>query len=151
MNIPNIKSKWIYLVGAAGILLIILSLILPVKSESNGETAEFYSKQLEEKIASLLSDVKGAGKVSVLLTLDCGGESVLAENSETSGEKRATDILVINGKSGDEPVKLKEIFPKVRGVAVVCDGGDNVDVKNKITELLSSALGIPTNRITVCG
>ncbi|MDR2531810.1 MAG: hypothetical protein LBC82_03100 [Oscillospiraceae bacterium] len=40
-------------------------------------------------------------------------------------------------------------MPKVRGVAVVCEGGDDVLVKQKVVETVSKALGISTARVSV--
>ncbi len=37
----------------------------------------------------------------------------------------------------------------VFAVAVICDGGDRVDVRHRLTELLSSFYGIGYNRISV--
>ncbi|MCD7775978.1 MAG: hypothetical protein LUH54_01190 [Firmicutes bacterium] len=39
----------------------------------------------------------------------------------------------------------------VRGVAVVCFGGEDISVKKTLTELISRALGIPISKISVAG
>ncbi len=39
----------------------------------------------------------------------------------------------------------------VRGVAVVCLGGEDISVKKTLTELISRALGIPISKISVAG
>lgn len=39
----------------------------------------------------------------------------------------------------------------VRGIAVVCDGGDNSAIKLKLTEVLSSLFKIPSGAISVVG
>lgn len=40
---------------------------------------------------------------------------------------------------------------RVSGVAVICDGGDNSDIKLKIYEVIKSLFGIPSTRISVSG
>jgi stage III sporulation protein AG len=44
---------------------------------------------------------------------------------------------------------LSEKAPEVRGVAVICKGGDQISVQKKIISLLASLLSIPTNKIYV--
>ena len=46
-------------------------------------------------------------------------------------------------------VVLKTTEPEVRGVIVVCDGGDNAAVKNGITSAVRAALSVDSNKITV--
>ena len=65
-----------------------------------------------------------------------GKESVVAENrkSENSSQvdnnqnKSETEIAFSN----NNPVILKEIYPKVKGVIIVAQGGDNVEIKNQL-------------------
>ena len=41
------------------------------------------------------------------------------------------------------------LLPTVQGVAVLCQGGDDVVVQARVTEAVSVLLGITTNRISV--
>ena len=52
---------------------------------------------------------------------------------------------------GDKTVLINEIYPQIRGVAIVCTNGDNVQIQKKVTELISASLGISSGRITVAG
>lgn len=151
MNI-RIKGtkKWLIAAAIAGILMVAASVFIP-EGETEPESISYYSEVLEGKIKELLSNMDGIGEVSVMLTLDCSSEFVYAENTDSTEDRKVADYVVISGKDGENTVQLKEIYPRVRGVAVVCDGGDSTAVKAKITELLCSSLGIPSNRITVCG
>jgi stage III sporulation protein AG len=40
-------------------------------------------------------------------------------------------------------------LPQVQGVAVLCDGGGDVHIAARITEMLSALLALPTNHICV--
>ena len=42
-------------------------------------------------------------------------------------------------------------YPGVRGIAVVCTGGNLPRVRAAVTELLSAALAVPTSRVRVAG
>ncbi|MDD7302369.1 MAG: hypothetical protein ACLR5G_04210 [Eubacteriales bacterium] len=39
----------------------------------------------------------------------------------------------------------------MRGVAVVCRGGDDPSIKLALTEMLSAVFGIPTSSVSVIG
>lgn len=142
--------------AAVGILL----LMFP--SESKGTdtqtdtlvTVSTYTERLEDKIKSLCLSVDGVDKVSVLVTLESGSEFVYADNVKENYEggsgtsSYTSDYLIVENKDGTSPVVVTEVYPKIRGVAVVWDGaGANIQVK--LTELLAAALGVPTNRIKV--
>mgnify|MGYP000724289646 CR=1 FL=1 len=49
----------------------------------------------------------------------------------------------------NNPVVLKEIYPKVKGVIVVAQGGDNVEIKNQIISAVMSLLDLDANKIEV--
>jgi stage III sporulation protein AG len=90
-------------------------------------------------VRDICDKVAGVSNVSVLLTLESSNEYVYAENSSGAS---VYDYLVINGKDGEEPVLIKEIYASVRGIAIVCDGGDSAKIKATLTELLSSAFNL---------
>ncbi|MBQ6263780.1 MAG: hypothetical protein IJK58_09735 [Clostridia bacterium] len=148
-------KKWmIILAGTAiGIFLIAYrpSTASEAPSEDDGsETIAFYTETLEKRIEDLCRASVGINDVSVLLTLDSGSEYVYAANTSEDGESGTKEYLLVTGENGGGPVRVTEICPKVRGVAVVCTNGDRAEVKEKITDLISAALGIPSNRIRVC-
>ena len=101
---------------------------------------EEYTEALEEKIEDFLKSVKGIKKAQVLITLDTSNEKVYAQNSN--------NFYYIFTSSG-EPIFLSEKYPQVRGVAIACTNGDDARVRQNITELISSYLGIPSNRIKI--
>jgi len=82
-----------------------------------------------------------------------GKESVVAENrkSENSSQvdnnqnKSETEIAFSN----NNPVILKEIYPKVKGVIIVAQGGDNVEIKNQLISAVMSLMDLDANKIEV--
>ncbi len=151
-------KKW-WLIGAAvlGVMLILLSRFLPDgKKESQAEgigssDTSYYSTILEDKIRGLILHVEGIEEAAVLLTLDGSSELVYAQNTSVSGEGRTGDYLVVQEDGGEKTVLVSEIYPHIRGVAIVCTNGDDVHIQKKVTELLSASLGISSGRITVTG
>lgn len=110
-------------------------------------SVRFYTEDLEERIEELCRQVHGVGEVHVLLTLEGGSEYVYAAN--ISGGAHSY-LLTAEGER-ETPVLVQEIYPRIRGIAVVCSRGDDSTVRLAITELLSAAFGIPTSRICVVG
>ena len=59
--------------------------------------------------------------------------------------EQQTHVLLEDGTALAETIYQ----PQVRGVAVLCEGGDDVGVAARITELVSALLDLPSNRICV--
>ena len=135
------------LLAVGGVILIVVSAFFG--HEEKDEPAEytevgFYTEYLEERITELCNSIYGVSDAKVFLTLDCSSEQIYQNDG-------ATDFLILSGDGGERAVKLCEIYPKVRGIAVVCGGGDLPRIKATVTDLLAAALGLPKNQIQVAG
>lgn len=137
-------------VGALAMVLILISELVPQKAEksvsSSDQSASEYQVQLEQRLEKLISQMDGAGKATVMVTLETGAEAVYALDTQ-SGELQSqnTHVLLDDGSALTETVCL----PQVRGVAVLCDGGGDVRVASRITELIGALLDLPSNRVCV--
>ena len=138
---------WLVLATLAGVALIVFSNGDIKNKQEPSDTVSYYSQELERRVIELILCVEGVDRAAVLITLEDAGETVYAQDQLSASR----EYVLYTNSEGEEGLRLKEINPTVRGVAVVCTNGDNVTVKEKITSILSSALGIPTNRITVTG
>ncbi|MBQ2725335.1 MAG: hypothetical protein IJF78_06500 [Clostridia bacterium] len=141
---PDRKKLTVILMAAAGIALILLGNLGGKKETTEYTDVKFYTEYLEERVRKLCVSVEGIEEAAVFLTLDCSSEYVYSETG-------ASDVLILTGSSGEEAVLLQEIYPRVRGVAVVCTGGDLPRIRETVTELLSAALDLPSHRIKVAG
>ena len=141
---PDRKKLTVILMAAAGIALILLGTLGGKKETTEYTDVKFYTEYLEERVRKLCVSVEGIEEAAVFLTLDCSSEYVYSETG-------ASDVLILTGSSGEEAVLLQEIYPRVRGVAVVCTGGDLPRIRETVTELLSAALDLPSHRIKVAG
>lgn len=136
------KNKIIIIVLVIlGIIFILLSSFNFNKNKAKNEfSATTYTKELEKKIESFLKDVDGIKNAKVILTLECSNEHVYAKNESSY------DYYI---SSNGDLVEITEIFPVVRGVAIACTNGDDDIVRMRVTELISSYLGISSNRIKI--
>ena len=123
-----------------------------------------YEEQLEKKLAAILSKVKGAGKVEVMITLESSSELVLQvdENgsSDTIHEEDSAGGVrdssqssyskdTVQTGSDDTPYVIKEINPKVSGVLVIAEGAGSAAVKNEIYEAVEALFNLPVHKIKV--
>lgn len=155
--ISNRKTLICFIVGLLGILLIFASEAVKTdktdKKEVNTDTLS-YTDELEEKLENLISSVEGAGKTNVLLTLEETEEYVFAQDTSSSIKQDSQNntqkeyVIVDDGK-GKGGLLIKTVKPKVRGVAIVCEGGDDPLVQQRIYSCVSASLGISTARISI--
>ena len=118
----------------AGAVLIAFSLLpsfsgsKTAAADESAAVSDEYIAKLESRAASLISKIEGVDDVSIFLTLDVGAQ-VSYNGSNVSSTKA----------------------PVVRGVAVVCRGGDSPVIAQKITELLCALFDLSANHIYVSG
>lgn len=153
--VEKIKSnkKIQYVLFAVCLLIVLIIFICSFKKSSN-ETEKIssvneYVTNLEQRLEQTLSKVEGAGRVSVVITIESGMETVLATEKvviETPNGLQTTEKpIIINGKT----VVLKENYPKITGVLIVADGADKIAVMTKIQQATVSLFDINVNQIEI--
>lgn len=158
------KEKKMYLyIGAAVLCVLIIAFSEGLSYEKKADNIinnKDYEMQFIETecLEEFLENIKGAGKVRVLITYEASTERVFAvdtdENSDFSNNSydeinRKSKHIIIKDDDGEKGLIIKEIYPKVRGVAVICEGSENVLVRKQITDALCSLLDIKSNQISI--
>ena len=144
---------WILLGGAlAGVLLMILGGTLGSVQEEEASNIQnesltelqAYSDALEKEVAALCDAVRGVSHVEVLLRLESGTRTLYAtdENGKPS---------TVGSGSSQSALHTTHLPPQIAGVGIVCRGGDDPSVQKKLTDLISTALGISANRVFITG
>ena len=128
----NIR-KIIIIAGIIGVLLIFLSSYIDIgaaaeKKEDGEFSVTTYSTEIQSDLEGIISKIEGAGKTYVLLTIENSVEYVYLEDSST---------------------KTKEIEPLIRGVLVVCQGGNDPTVVESVTNAVTKALDISTAKVCI--
>lgn len=135
------------------------------KDSSAGVIADYEAKQ-EAKLAELLSNVEGVGKVEVMLTFVSSEELVVekdapvvrsstVEKDSADGTRTITqyehgDSTVYRSSSGEsEPYVVKTLNPRVEGVLVVAEGAGDGTVNRNITEIAQALFGVEAHRVKV--
>ena len=122
----------IIIIGVIGIALIFISSLTGFDTGQKGGEEGFsvttYSTEIESDLQKILSSISGCGETRVLLTMENSVEYVYLDDSTT---------------------KTKEIQPVIRGVLVVCEGGDDPVVTQTVTQAVTRALDISSAKVCV--
>lgn len=155
------RYKYVFLVAVVGAIM----LLWPwqegeVRTETTVQhmTGENDVSKLEKQMEDILSKMNGVGRVDVLLTLESGGELVLATDStlryrgspqNPDDYDRSTETVTVSGGNGTDVVVTQERSAKFRGALIVCEGGDNDRVRLSIVEAVCALTGLGADRVAV--
>ncbi len=155
------KTIIILAVGFIGIFVLFFSELNSQKDNDEEiesyNTDEEYCVYLENKIQSYIEKIEGAGKTKVIITLSETTEYIYAtddkdvrkNNANSDDETIEKDYVIIENNNNDVGLLIKTIEPKVRGVAVSCEGGDNTKVQQQIFSTIEALLDISTSNISI--
>ncbi len=165
-------GKWQAIVMAAGLIGLLLLCFTslpggtkPTASNAAQESIRVdlteYEQQLEQRLCDIIGAIAGAGEAKVMLTLDSGSEPIYATQGESDSKHSINEngseesltankeYVIIGSGGGQQGLVLKMLEPQVRGVAVICRGGDDLTVKQAIVEAVTAVLGIGSNKVSV--
>jgi len=173
----DVWRKIILILGFAGIAMIFLSGVFqnrdaratnaPAQNEPTKTTAQAYSQQVEKSLTELIGSINGAGSVKVLVTLERNTQYVYAtEEKKTSqntqdqaanatvknqaNDSRETKYILVKGADGSQQaLAVTEVEPIVKGVVVVCEGGNQPAVQKDIIDAVTTALNLSSARVCV--
>ncbi|MBE6694315.1 MAG: hypothetical protein E7589_06095 [Ruminococcaceae bacterium] len=112
-------------------------------------TMEEYRTAIEARVCAISAQVAGVGDAVAIVSLEGGFEYVYATDVKVSSAGESMQYIVIGSGSDEALVYLTEKVPKICGIGVVCDGGEDAKIKKELTYLLSAAFEVPTNKIYV--
>ena len=161
---PNMIIIWIII---AGILILAFGDFGAPKEEETTDMvvdiyAEDYEKNQAERLEKILKKINGAGEVSAFISIEGGGEKILARDNKnkisreedagsgSSYDEENESVVVMSGKgSNDEPYVVEEKTPQIGGVLVVAKGAADEKVRLEIYEAVKAVYGISAHRIRV--
>ena len=146
----KIKPEYLIMISAAIIILVLfLSTTVASKSSTNNESdVNDYVEMLETKLSSRLSELDGAGKVKVIISVKSGMRNEIATERKVSGiggEKTTETPVLISGK----PLILGEIYPEICGVIIMAKGADDIRVKLSLITAAQTFLDVDSSKIQV--
>lgn len=143
------KYRYVALILLAGLFL----MAIPEKEATTiRETKPEVTQEptLEQRLEEILSRIKGAGKVQVLLTEDRGEEYLYQTDTDTGNEDFREKTVIISDSGREEQGLLRQTLPpEYLGAIIVCQGGDRPTVKLAIVEAVMDVTGLTSQQITV--
>ena len=129
---------------------------------SNSET-ENYKESLKNDLINILKKIDGVGDVDVLITYSETSKLVPIYNensseSKTSEEDASGGSRVVESYDSSKevitddsssPITEKLIMPKIAGAIIICEGANNIDVKNNVISAVEAATGLKVHKIQV--
>ena len=113
-------------------------------------TSQEYVYYIENKLENVLTKLKGAGDVEVLVTLEKGFEYVYVTEEESKTTSNGTivttkTVVMVDG----QPVLQEEIYPIVKGIVVVSEGAEDVSVKLNMISVIQTVIEIDNSKINI--
>ena len=120
-----------------------ISDLLGFTAQSAGLISE---KNFERQLEAVISQIDGAGKTRVMVTVESTVSYEYATDDSYSESKYESEIVII----GSDKALIKKIDnPEVAGVLVICDGGDSAVIKEKILKAVATVLDISSNKVYI--
>lgn len=141
------------------------TVVLESGHEARGESD--YATRMEARLGEILSEVSGAGKVKVFISFGDYGTNVVekdvsytrnnedrnggdAQNTSAVNTENTETTVYTSDENGNEvPFVRKIMTPKVEGVFVVAEGGNNQAVRGEMKEAIMALFGIEEHKIKV--
>ena len=138
--------RFVIIAGIAAIALLFLSTVIPAggaqqPQDSSAEDAARVERELEQRLTDIISQIDGVTSPQVMVTLDRTSERVFAEEVKSSSSGALT--------GSKDALEKSVILPKVRGVAVVCGGAENMLVREKVVNTAARVLDIGVSQVYV--
>jgi stage III sporulation protein AG len=168
---------WLVLMLIIGLLLMLVSSFIEVKDVPSqdpsparaqlgeGLSLQEYEKLYEQSLSSILRQVVGVGKVQVFVNVDSVDEVVIEKNRQDTqqvtnekdrqGAVRQVTEMVRDGEvatvggGAQQPLIVKKVKPRIRGVLVVAEGVERQSLKKMVIEAVERTLDVPSHRISV--
>ena len=165
------NPKTLVIIGVIGVLLIFISGIggkseepLQTTSLDMGISSEEYRQELEKDVKKIVTKITGSKNVAAIVTLESGMQYKYADITEdssadktdnsttsTSSETKQGYITVKTADGGEQALLVTTKMPEIRGVAIVCLGGDDPIIAQKIENAVTAALNITSQRVSISG
>lgn len=148
-KLKKIKVEHLIIVCALIAVGSIFLSTIDFSSNSQASSVEEYVALLEKKLSNKLSNVEGAGKVEVLLSVDSAGRTEIAmekkTTSDSSGIKFEESPILVSGK----PIVLSEHYPAIVGVIILAQGADDIKVRMALMNATQTFLNITSDKIEI--
>ena len=147
-----------------GMLALLISAAQPEKqaaSDKQSKTTisnEAYAQSVENRLTGLLSVMEGVGSVRVMVTVESGSEHYYLSDRDSgqasdAGGRSSADLredhVIVRSGNEEQGILVKVSEPQIRGVAVVCSGGDDPAVQARVIDAVTALLHLSSAHVSV--
>ena len=157
MDITLLKEKATLWIGKYKYLVLILLLgiglmLIPSGNKKAEESAvqqpaPIRAASLADELEDILSNIKGAGRVQVMLTVKNGEQTIY--QTDIPGTDRQDTVIITDEDRAQNALVQQIISPTYRGAIVLCQGAENASVCLAIKEAVSKVTGLDASQISV--
>lgn len=160
MDLSKLRGKAGSLIGKYKYVLVVLLvgiglMLIPEQKDREPATttmpAAVELPDQTEALTQILSQVQGAGRVKLLLTLAAGEQTVyqIDQNQDAAGKINSETVIITDADRNQQGLVQKTLAPEYRGAIVLCQGAGDANVRLAIVEAVADATGLSTDRISV--
>lgn len=127
---------------------------------------EDYENRYEKQLQEALEQIVGVRNVTVMVNVADTEKKIYEKNvsvkkqvtdeSDREGGRRSVDdttreeqIVIVRNGDKEEPLIVTTKKPEIRGVLVVAEGVENLQVKSMVIEAVSRVLDVPSHKVSV--
>lgn len=157
MDISNIKDKTVKWMGKYKYLLLVLLIgmglmLIPSGNEKKEgiavqEQQAVQEENMKDELEQILSNIHGAGRVQVMLTLQSGSQTIY--QTDQPAADRTETVIITDADRAQNGLVQKVIRPTYRGAIVLCQGADSASVCLSVKEAVSKVTGLDSSQISV--
>lgn len=165
MDIANWGNKakiWIFKFRYPILVLLVGLVLITIPSKIENKAAPLTeavaptqaSADVAQQLTQILQQIKGVGKVKVLLTVSKGEKTEYQQDEDQSVSENESSIrketIIIRDADDNEMALITQVIPpEYLGAIVVCEGADDANVKLAVLEAVSKATGLRSDKISV--
>lgn len=167
ITLKEIGTDKLILIGICGIALVVLSFPSKNSSESKkNEDVNIVSQTVtndfcetnEERLRSIIEKIDGVESAEVMITLKASSEKIVLKDNPYEQEKSKEEeryvysdasVIVEDSDGNMSPYVVKELEPKIEGIAVIYKGKNDGEIPYKITSVIMALFEIESHKISV--
>ena len=147
------KYKYVLLIVALGILLMTIPTGTREEVSDTPTSVSEPAVSVEENLEKILGQIRGVGKVQVMLTELTGPETVYqtdVDRTDAEGSSRLKEETVTVSGGGVQSGLVQTVTPPTYlGAIVVCQGAGSPGVRLDVAKAVAAVTGLGMDRITV--
>ena len=155
-TVKSIFAKYRYALLVLGLGLVLMLWPGSQGTQRSASTSEepVPAAGMQAELETILSQIQGVGKVQLLLTQQKGPETLYQQDedmdSDSDSSSSRRDTVILTDQTRAETGLVRQVNPPVYlGAVVVCQGGDQPQVRLAVVEAVCAATGLTADKVTV--